>query len=133
MRPSARLAWSLACFFGPIVARGSMRDTLSSARLLSGLVDTRVIRMDLAPRPAAPPQSIYALVVAFDRVLWLYTPGLGTNILGPFDSDAALRSDALAARVRQIAPAAGNLRVFESNLAQPASDHPNNWNSAMSP
>lgn len=116
MRPSAGIILSLLLLFGALPARAAMRDALSTAQLLSGLVDARVVRMELPLGLHSAPKRIHALAIAFDDVLWLYTPGLGTSILGPVHSADKLRSDEIADRLRQLAPALNNIRVYANPL-----------------
>jgi len=81
MRPTRPVRF-LACLvaLSLATARGSMRETLSVAKLLDGTVDTCVVRLDLpAPKPA---HEVYGIALNFDGVLWLYVPGLGTRCLG---------------------------------------------------
>ena len=101
-----------------IPAGAAMRDALNTAQLVNGLVDTCIVRMDL-PQASAPPKRIYAVALAFDELLWLYTPGLGTCLLEPIVADTSALADTIVAQLHRRAPAVGNLRVYSQVLLPP--------------
>jgi len=98
-----------------------MRDALSASRLFSGLVETRVVRFAVPAAPAAP-RKIHAVVLTFDGLLWLYTPGLGTRSLGAAPADTAVVNAEIVARLRRLEPAVCQVEVYEHPLLPSAQE-----------
>jgi hypothetical protein len=101
-----------------IPAGAAMRDALNTAQLVNGLVDTCIVSMDL-PQASAPPRRIYAVALAFDELIWLYTPGLGTCLLDPIVPETSALADAIIDQLHRRAPAVGNLHVYSQALLPP--------------
>ena len=101
-----------------VPAGAAMRDAMNTAQLVNGLVDTCIVGMDL-PQASAPPKRIYAIALAFDDLLWLYTPGLGTCLLEPIAADTSALADTIVAQLHRRAPAVGNLRAYPQALLPP--------------
>ena len=97
-------------------ARPAMRDALATAQLLSGLVETRLVRLEIPAAPGAEPRKIHSVVLIFDGVLWLYTPGLGTRPLGPAPRDEGRVTEEITARLRRLEPTLGRIDVYNRPL-----------------
>jgi hypothetical protein len=93
-------------------AQPAMRDALTATQLLSGLFETRLVRFEL---PGAP-RKLHSVVIKFDGVLWLYTPGRGTCPLGPAPRDDRRINDEISARLRRADPALDRLEVVARPL-----------------
>ena len=112
------LPWLLvAC---TAAAQPSMGDALATVQLLSGLIDTRLVRFDAPDPDASAPTKVFCVVLTFDGVWWLYTPGLGTRPFGPAPRGDDLATEEITARLRRLAPTVGRIDVF-SHLAPPSS------------
>ena len=88
--PFVRWCLGIASLLLTPLAHGAMSEALVASRLLAGLVDTRVVRFELPIGPDSAPKRVHAVALLFDDVIWLYTPGLGTCVLGT-SRDASAR------------------------------------------
>jgi hypothetical protein len=110
------LLWLLgAC---TATAQSSLGDALATVRLLSGLIESRLVRFEAADPDATAPLKVYSVVLTFDGVWWLYTPGIGTRSLGPAPHEHDLATADITARLRRLVPALGRIDVF-AHLAPP--------------
>ncbi len=100
-------------------AQTTMGEALTTVHLLSGLVETRLVRLEIPAPDSAPPTKIYSVVLAFDHAWWLFTPGLGTCLLGPSPSDGNLATAEITTRLRRLAPTLGPIEVF-AHVTPPA-------------
>ncbi len=96
-----------------------MSETLAATQLLSGLIDTRVVRFELPVGPSVAPKKVHAVVLAFDGILWLYTPGLGTCLLGESRHAANAGPDEITAGLRRIDPTLRDINVYPNPVLPP--------------
>lgn len=100
-------------------AQPTMGEALTTVHLLSGFVETRLVRLDVPASDPDPPAKLYSVVLAFDHAWWLYTPGLGTCLLGPAPGDGSLTTAEITTRLRRFAPTLDRVEVL-ARVTSPA-------------
>lgn len=110
-----RLAALLGAVSAP-TAFGALRDILVARQIMADIAPACVVRVAFDPAKGGR-ETLYALAFTLEGVFWIYSPEIGTQVLGPASRlwpDPAT----LSARLRELDPTVSGVTVHPNPVTE---------------